>query len=402
MKKINILSLCLCLFAFAACTDDNDSNPTYQQPESFVLNTPSYAATPIALEESESLNLTCTQPDYGYTASTTYAVQVSLTNIWKDATEDEAATYEELYTTSTSAKVAAVAEEVDKAIVKLAGWTSEEEMPGTVTEIYIRLKARTVSGLTDPVYSNAVKVTVLPYYVELSDADPSFYFLIGNSVGDKSWNITREFIGISTLPMSLVKDTEYDKVTGAGKFRYTGYFDAAAADNGFKLIGMINGAIDWNEQWGNGADGDMPGTGNLVYLHNEGGNPGHLGFATAGWWQIDVDGVLGKLDFTLLAGEPHAAYTSMQLLGDFSNWTDGTPLEMTKIGNATHSWTTKVTFDADGEVKFRANGNWDVAFGGTKFPFGLSDSGDNIKVTAGTYTVTFNDIEGSYAFFEQK
>lgn len=67
-----------------------------------------------------------------------------------------------------------------------------------------------------------------------------------------------------------------------------------------------------------------------------------------------------------------------------------------------HIWTTTVTFDADCEAKFRANGAWDVSWGGDSFPYSLIKSGNNINVKAGTYTVVLNDIDGNYYFFAKE
>ena len=51
----------------ASCETDTDSNPTLQQPTTFVLNTPAYAENNVYdLANAETVNLTTTQPDYGY------------------------------------------------------------------------------------------------------------------------------------------------------------------------------------------------------------------------------------------------------------------------------------------------------------------------------------------------
>ena len=81
MKKLSILAmLAMGLSFFTACDDDRDSNPVIQQPTTFVLNEPAYASSNIDLESSKEIRLTCSQPDYGYTAAVTYQVQLSLTN----------------------------------------------------------------------------------------------------------------------------------------------------------------------------------------------------------------------------------------------------------------------------------------------------------------------------------
>jgi hypothetical protein len=56
----------------------------------------------------------------------------------------------------------------------------------------------------------------------------------------------------------------------------------------------------------------------------------------------------------------------------------------------------------EGEVKFRANGGWDVNWGGQSFPYGQGVSGgDNIVVTEGTYFIKFNSITGHYVFYKK-
>jgi hypothetical protein len=53
----------------------------------------------------------------------------------------------------------------------------------------------------------------------------------------------------------------------------------------------------------------------------------------------------------------------------------------------------------DGEVKFRVNGTWTTAWGGTDFPSGTaSSSAGNLAVPAGTYDITFNRVTGEYDF----
>ncbi|WP_321335341.1 SusE domain-containing protein [uncultured Bacteroides sp.] len=402
MKKINIyFSLLMAIALFSGCDSDRDSNPAYQQPDSFVLNTPAYAAVPQNLEEATSVVFTTTQPDYGFTAATTYAVQVSLTNDFSEVTENPV--YQTLGSVSTSAKIAANAIELDKAIVKLAGWsTASQCIADSVIDVHVRLMATVADGL-DPVYSNVVSIKVIPYYIELKDHAPLFYFLIGNGIGDSSWGNEWKNIGTSLVPLSMVPDYQYDKITGEGQFTITMYLEkATVANTGFKLIGQVDDAIGWGEQWGYGEDGDIPGyeEGKCVHLHNESGNPGHLGVSETGWYQVTVDETgAGTLKFEKLAAEP-TSYASIQLMGVGGDWDTG--VQMTNLGGRTpHSWYTQQTFAEDTEVKFRANAAWDVSWGGTVFPYAIGIAGGaNIPVKAGTYNIVFNDVEGFYGFFE--
>ena len=82
-KSALLLLMTVCLFA--ACDDDHDSNPTLTAPTEFRLNTPALANVPIDLAKSQIVELTCSQPNYGFTASTQYTIQVSLSPDMSDA-----------------------------------------------------------------------------------------------------------------------------------------------------------------------------------------------------------------------------------------------------------------------------------------------------------------------------
>lgn len=174
MKKINILaSLFAGLIMFSACDTDRDSNPVYQEPTEFVLNTPAYANTVYDLENSTSLELTCSQPNYSFTAATYYAVQVSLTN--------DFASYEELSTQYTTAKMDVDASELAVAAtnLKIAAGALEEEFPLTTT-LYIRLRAYLNENLGE-IISNAVSLTSVKLYFALPPVNlPTELYLIGN------------------------------------------------------------------------------------------------------------------------------------------------------------------------------------------------------------------------------
>lgn len=119
MKNIikSALLVVMSLTLMTACSDDNDSNPSIQTPTEFKLNTPALVNTPIDLANSSKIMLTCSQPNYGYTASVQYTVQVATDENMTDAVE--------LSETSSSAKVA-----IDAA-----------SLASTLTNIYVQ-KAR--------------------------------------------------------------------------------------------------------------------------------------------------------------------------------------------------------------------------------------------------------------------
>lgn len=109
MKNLyKLFTLTMGLLALSACEADRDSNPVLNEPDTFVLNVPAFASNNVYdLKNSESLELTCTQPDYGIPMATTYSVQISLEENFVDAhaeTNTEA-NYTTLGTTHSSAKM---------------------------------------------------------------------------------------------------------------------------------------------------------------------------------------------------------------------------------------------------------------------------------------------------------
>jgi hypothetical protein len=394
----NILKSTLLLMCgmglFAACADDNDSNPTLQQPSTFVLNEPSYAAQIVALENSTEIPFTWSQPDYGFPAEVSYDIQASLTGNFTVST-DEANADESGATIPDYAVVASGlfggsgsmdATTLDRNMVQIAQWT-ENTVPGTQT-VYVRLAASTPGAAT--IYSNVVTILTGPYYIALKDAAPELWYLVGECVGDGSWNNSTGGIGSAIFPLLTLADETYDKVSGKGVIAYTGFFPGG---KGFKLIKTPG---DWAEQWGAGDAG---------YVKNDGGS-GNITVPSDGYYTVKLDTKNDVLTIEPYDGSPRA-FTSMGMPGTYQEnqeWNPATTL-MSPMGTAfeNHDWIKRdMTFDSDAELKFAANGDWIYNWGSGAFPVGVGiQYGPNIPVSAGTYTVVFNDILGTYYFIEE-
>ena len=73
MKKIISFAMMLLVSvtALTSCSDDRDSNPDIQKPTVFTLNTPAMSEQYIQLTAQNKVNLTWSQPNYGYNAFAT-------------------------------------------------------------------------------------------------------------------------------------------------------------------------------------------------------------------------------------------------------------------------------------------------------------------------------------------
>ena len=391
----NILKSTLLLMCsvglFAACSDDNDSNPTLQQPSTFVLNEPGYASQTVNLANSADLPFTWSQPDYGFPIEASYDLQVSLSGNFTVSTDqanaDESGAtipdYAVIASGLVGGKGAMDATTLDRNLVQIAGW-QEGNVPASQT-VYVRA-ASTVPG-TPTIYSNVVTINVNPYFILLSDAAPELWYLVGECIGDGSWNNSVEGIGTAIFPLMTIGGETYDKVTGKGVISYTGFFPAG---KGFKLI-KIPGK--WDDQWGAGDAG---------YVMNDGGS-GNITVAADGYYTVKLDTKNNVLTVDPFEGTPRA-FTTMGMPGGYNDWDVNANL-MTGFdtyGGENHAWTSLFVAGADGEMKFAADGGWDFNWGAVEFPYGQgTQNGPNIPYKAGSYMVFLNDITGQYMFIEK-
>ena len=223
MKNIikSALLVVMSLTLMTACSDDNDSNPSIQTPTEFKLNTPALVNTPIDLANSSKIMLTCSQPNYGYTASVQYTVQVATDENMTDAVE--------LSETSNSAKVEIDAASLASTLTNIyvQKGKTEADFPMDV-KAYFRLKANIVTSNGNVVegteiLSNVVSLNKIHLLFSLPPVNlPSHVYVVGNFC-DWKWD--------NCFDMVQVYGTD-------NTFWRLVYID----DNGIKL----NSADKWN------------------------------------------------------------------------------------------------------------------------------------------------------------
>lgn len=399
---------------FASCSDDNDSNPTLIQPKEFVLNTPAYANATIDLEKSTGLELTWSQPKYtadNAPINATYEVQVSPTNSFTVSTDEAAADesgekvpdYAVLSNTTQKCNISASAEEMDKALVKILKWT-EGNVPAE-QEMYVRVNAYILEGTSrlNPVASNSVKLNVKPYYIELKDAVPTMWYLVGNMFGGK-WAGDKN-IGVDALPMFLKPNFSYDKKTGAGEIEYTNYFltdefdeKAESAVAGFKILPS---SFDWNYSM----DGGGKLKDNIAYRGSTNSDGGHILAGADGYYTITLNTANNTATMVKYEGNV-TNYGTIQIATSLDDFASDTPmLPYNTEGVENHAWYYVMEVPAGQTVsfKFKIAGSWDTNWGygaedGAVNMYGNCEAnGHNIGLTEGKYCISFNDITGAFS-----
>ena len=398
---------------FASCSDDNDSNPTLIQPKEFVLNTPAYANATIDLEKSTGLELTWSQPKYtadNAPINATYEVQVSPTNSFTVSTDEAAADesgekvpdYAVLSNTTQKCNISASAEEMDKALVKILKWT-EGNVPAE-QEMYVRVNAYILEGTSrlNPVASNSVKLNVKPYYIELKDAVPTMWYLVGNMFGGK-WAGDKN-IGVDALPMFLKPNFSYDKKTGAGEIEYTNFFltdefdeKAESAVAGFKILPS---SFDWDYSM----DGGGKLKDNIAYRGSTNSDGGHILAGADGYYTITLNTANNTATMVKYEGNV-TNYGTIQIAGSFNEWADTPMLPYNTEGVENHAWYYVMEVPAGDPIqfKFKIAGSWDTSWGygaedGAINMYGKCDAGGkNIGLAEGKYVISFNDITGAFS-----
>lgn len=403
---------------FASCSDDNDSNPTLIQPTEFTLNTPEYINSTIDLEKSTGLELTWSQPKYtadNAPINATYEVQVSPTNSFTVSTDEAAADesgekvpdYAILSNTTQKCDISASAEEMDKALVKILKWT-EENVPAE-QEMYVRVNAYILEGTNhlNPVASNSVKLNVKPYYIELKDATPTMWYLVGNMFGAK-W-ASNKSIGEDALPMFLKPNFSYDKKTGAGEIEYTNYFltgdynEKAECDGaGFKILPSD---FNWDYSMNAILNNEISAKKGTIENRNGGADGGHIVAAEAGYYTITINTADNTAKMVKYEGDVNNNYGTIQISGSFNDWVDTPMLPYNTEGVENHAWyyVMDVPAGKTEQFKFKIAGSWDTSWGygaadGAINMYGKCDAGGkNIGLAEGKYVISFNDITGSFS-----
>ena len=184
MKNIlkSTMLLMMGMGLFVACATDNDSNPTIQPPTQFTVNTPVFANTLVDLANSKSIELTWSQPNYGFPLIANYDVEV--------ATSQDMANAQKIETVSGDPKAAVDAGILASTLTNmlLEEGKTEADFPMEIP-VYFRVKAYVQTTASDVVenttiLSNVVALNKVRMVFSLPPVStPDHLYLVGNFCG---------------------------------------------------------------------------------------------------------------------------------------------------------------------------------------------------------------------------
>lgn len=376
----NILKLTMvffAIFAFNACSDDDEITFTAQTPPDQISFTNEFLSEYLLSVQTASNNaerFTWEAPDFGVPTPITYQLEGS--------TDFEFT--EPVNLVETSNQQASVSVGQLLSLAESAGLDNDPETDNPDTgDLFFRVRAQIGTENADNSPETISEITTLTVTLIVTGGPeplpvlPNLY-LVGNATA-ADWNNNN-----NNFP--LVRDPENENV-----FAYTGKF-LGGDTNEFKLL-ENRGA--WQPQWGLQ-------DGNLDSSEDLGNDPGSFVISEGeGYYTLEVDTENKTSSLVAFDESSSATYASVGIIGFGTTGNDdgwSQDIDMTQSTFDPHIWYISEIELFDGEVKFRAEDNWDTNWGSNTEFTGFGDlNGANIPTRAGTYEVWFNDLTGNYS-----
>lgn len=373
MKTIKFIALLLITaISFNAC--DTDDSLTYiAQPNGELVFTNSFQSEYLLIP-SISANLgerfTWGDADFDIETNINYELQKSIIGDFSDM--------EIVGTTNENSYAVTIGNLLDYA--EEAGLDADpntEDMPDAGS-VYFRVRATVGTDATLEIISEteALNLRLLGGDIVVEETFKNL-FLIGDATAAGWDNLNNN--------TPLVRHPDNENI-----YSYTGYFSPDATNpEGFKLIEVLG---QWQPQWGAGAN-----TGEAAVNDGSTDDPSAFVISADGYYAFNLN--IDEMTYTLETYDASAAatYATIGIIGDSTAGGWDADTDMTQTTFDPHIWNMNGVELGDGFLKFRADDAWDISWGSANAISGFGDlGGADIPVTAGTYNIWFNDLDGSY------
>lgn len=220
-------------------------------------------------------------------------------------------------------------------------------------------------------YSNVVTAVFVPYSTTILDVDKyEHIYVIGAAESVGAWSHGNVF--------QYLYNYNGDGNTYTGMIYYT---DGAAG--GWKLTGADN----WdNGNWGSPDQGEEAEAIEITLLDDGGSKDIKCYSLPYYMWTFDKANLKLKKEF---------GFTTMGIVGSFNEWNPAAEDCVMTYNAYYHRFYIDYEFTADSELKFTADGKWDLNFGTD-----MEQNGGNIAVTAGKYRIYLDFNKNEYTFDE--
>lgn len=239
MKKLSIFfAFLVAMCSLSSCVDDRE--PIYQDPTAFQLNTPALADHLYQLSEDGTMEISWSQPDYGYSAIVKYTVDIALT--------EDFAKFESLDASYTTCVANLKEGDMAIAICKLQGYSKDNADSYNEPDphaLYIRVNAEIEGVETSKITSNVIKLNKVKGYKAIQA--PGFIYLVGQPEG---------WAGPNASAAEHYEDWKLFEADDAiGSKIYTGVFNIKAGEAMFRFYSALTG---WDQDSYGSQEADSP------------------------------------------------------------------------------------------------------------------------------------------------
>jgi hypothetical protein len=338
------------------------------------MNTPALQDQYLELTEDGTFELTCSQPDYGYSAITNYSVEVSLT--------ENFAQYEVLTPTEpTVARMTLKDSDLAIALCNLYGFTSDETYQDLPADrVYFRTVAELSGVEGSQITSNVVYLNKVKFY--LAVATPGYIYLVGAPEG---------WAGPTESNASHYADWRlYESNDAIGSKIYSGVFDIPAGSAMFRFYTALTG---WDtDSYGSQVD-DNPIEFSIDGVFSNDLVKGKGSFSFPDWpggqMTIIVDmSIENNYSITIMAGSQAVATPRyVYLVGSQAGWAEPSAdnadtYNEWRLVDKSESGIYSATFDISAQdLYFRV---YPELTGWGSTPYSAAADGSNVDLTFGT------------------
>lgn len=237
MKKISILLAgIVALGTMTGCKQNTE--PRFERTTEFELNTPALANQLYELTPEGVIDLTWSQPDWGFAAAPDYKVQISFYEDFRFSYPDTYSYVYELPDTYHACQASVSMEEFAIGICKLRGITDEDQYTDEAPrKVYVRIVGSIPQIAASYVMSNSICLEQVKGYCAIQS--PGKIYLVGSPEG---WKGPDAGNAAHYAEWAL-----YEPADAIGSLVYSGSFDMPAAPM-FRFYTALTG---WDaDSWG--------------------------------------------------------------------------------------------------------------------------------------------------------
>lgn len=183
MKKIlyTLFSFCLGIVCLSSCKSEFKEGPTLLEAETFILDDVEDKLYDLIAKDTVKLSIT--QPEYGFTAATTYTVEVSLNEDFEENS------FKTLSTTYNNTTIKLLPEELNNSAAELYTALNPDADPKEqVITLYLRVKAEITGSGKGLSTSNTIKINQIKLdEVIVTLEPPTNIYLVGLQGDWETW-----------------------------------------------------------------------------------------------------------------------------------------------------------------------------------------------------------------------